>query len=139
MTVSIYQRAFVCAVFLLAGIGAAGAVENDPVVARANGVDVHESDIALAEEGIGSANVRQVKPDQRRFYLINYLVDMVLLRQAAEQQKLEDRLDVKHWLTFDHNRRLMLSLLQDTSRAAVSDQAEQQVYEDAIKQIKGEE
>jgi peptidyl-prolyl cis-trans isomerase C len=33
----------------------------------------------------------------------------------------------------------MLALLQDTSRAARSDQAEQQVYDDAIKQMKDEE
>ena len=42
-------------------------------------------------------------PEQKREYLINYLADVVVLSQAAEQQKLADRPDVKRRLAFDHN------------------------------------
>ena len=45
----------VCAAaFVPAPIGASWAQDNDPVVARANGVDLHESDIAFAEEEVGA-------------------------------------------------------------------------------------
>jgi len=124
--------------FLSPPIGASWAQDSDPVVARVNGVDIHDSDIAFAEEEIGS-NVPNMPPEQKRDYLINYLVDVVVLSQAAEQQKLGDRPDVKHRLTFDHNRLLMESLLQDAGKAALSDQAEHEVYDEAVKQVKNEE
>jgi peptidyl-prolyl cis-trans isomerase C len=108
------------------------------VVARANGVAIRDSDIAFAEEEIGS-NIPNLPPEQKRDYLINYLIDVAVLSQAAEQQKLADRPDVKHRLTFDHNRLLMEALLQDAGRSALSDAAEHQVYDDAVKQIKAEQ
>jgi peptidyl-prolyl cis-trans isomerase C len=114
------------------------AQDNDPVVARANGVDIRESDLAFAEEEIGG-NIPAMPPDQKRDYLVNYLVDVVLLSQAAEQQKLGDRPEVKHRLAFDRNRLLMESLLQDTGKTALSDAAEHQVYDEAIKQAKSVE
>ena len=82
------------------------AEDGDAVVARANGVDIHESDLKFAEEEIGG-NMPTIPPEQKRDYLINYLVDMIMLSQAAEQQKLGDRPDVKHRLAFDHNRCLL--------------------------------
>ena len=123
---------------LSAPIGSSFAQDSDPVVARVNGVDIHQSDIAFAEEEIGG-NMPNMAPEQKRDYLINYLVDVIVLSQAAEQQKLADRPEVKHRLTLDRNRLLMESLLQDTGRAALSDAAEHQVYDEAIKQAKSEE
>jgi len=126
------------AALLSAPVGSSFAQDSDPVVARVNGVDIRQSDIAFAEEEIGG-NMPNMAPEQKRDYLINYLVDVTVLSQAAEQQKLADRPEVKHRLTFDHNRLLMESLLQDAGRAALSDAAEHQVYDEAIKQAKSEE
>jgi peptidyl-prolyl cis-trans isomerase C len=130
--------AFVIAALLCAPIGRSSAQDGDPVVARANGVDIHQSDIAFAEEEIGG-NMPNMAPEQKREYLINYLIDVIVLSQAAERQKLAERPEVKHRLAFDRNRLLMESLLQDTGRAALSDTAEHQVYDEAIKQVKNEE
>jgi peptidyl-prolyl cis-trans isomerase C len=135
-----------CAVFLSAPLavwigfphGAARAQDNDAVVARVNGVDIHESDIAFAEEEIGG-NMPSIPPTQKRDYLINYLADVIVLSQAAANQKLDERPDVKHRLAFDRNRLLMESLLQDAGKAALSDEAEHKVYDEAIKQVKNEE
>jgi peptidyl-prolyl cis-trans isomerase C len=123
---------------LSAPISTSWAVDSDPVVARVNGVDIHDSDVAFAEEEVG-ANIPNMPPQQKRDYLINYLVDLVVLSQVAEQKKLADRPDVKHRLAFDHNRLLMEALLQDAGKAALSDDAEHQVYDEAVKQVKGEE
>jgi peptidyl-prolyl cis-trans isomerase C len=114
------------------------AQDSDPVVARANGVDIHESDLTFAEEEIGN-NIPNIPPAQKRDYLINYLADVVVLSQAAEKQGLADRPDVKRKLAFDHNRLLMESLLQDTGKAALSEDAERQVYNDAVKQMTSQE
>ena len=114
------------------------AQDSDPVIARANGVDIHASEIAYAEEEIGG-NIANMPPEQKRDYLINYLADVVLLSQAADQQKLADRPDVKRRLAFDHNRLLMESLLQGVGRAAVSEEAERKVYDEAVKQMTNEQ
>jgi peptidyl-prolyl cis-trans isomerase C len=118
--------------------GVARAADEDPVVARVNGVDIRQSDLAFAEEEIGG-NMPTIPPEQKRDYLINYLVDVIVLSQAAEKQNLGDRPDVKRRLTFDRSRLLMESLLQDAGKASLSEDAERKVYEEAVKQVKNEE
>src|ERR1700722_11955156 len=110
----------------------------DPVVARANGVDIRQSDLALAEDEVGS-NMPQMGPDQKRDYLITYLADVIVLAQAAEQQKLADRDDVKHRIQFERSKVLMEPLLQDAGTAAVTDDAMHKVYDDAVKQMPSEQ
>jgi peptidyl-prolyl cis-trans isomerase C len=130
--------AFALTLVLSMPIKMAFAEDSDPVVARANGVDIRESDLALAEEEIGN-NIPNIPPEQKRDYFINYVTDVVVLSQAAGKQGLADRPDVKRRLDFDHNRLLMESLLQETGRAALSDEAEHKVYDEAIKQTTNEE
>ena len=114
------------------------AEDADQVVARANGVDIRQSDLAYAEEEIGG-NMPNMPPQQKHDYLVSYLADVIVLSQTAEQQKLGERPDVKRRLTFDHNRMLMEALLQDAGRAAVTDEAEHKVYDEAVKQMPTEE
>ena len=114
------------------------AQESDPVVARVNGVDVHQSDLALAEDEVG-AGMPQMPPDQKREYLITYLADIIILSQAADQQKLGDRDDVKHRIAFERSKVLMEALLNDAGKAAVNDDAMHKVYDDAVKQMPPEE
>ena len=90
------------AAFFSVPFGLSYAQDSDPVVARVNGVDIQQSDIAFAEEEIG-ANMPNMPPEQKRAYVINYLVDVMVMSQAAEQQKLADRPEVKHRLAFDRN------------------------------------
>ncbi len=130
--------ALTIAALLCVPINALRAQDSDPVIARANGVDIRESDLAFAEEEIGG-NMPSLPPEQKRDYLINYLADVVVLSQAAEQQKLGDRPAVKRRLAFDHNRLLMEALLQDVGRAALTDEAEHKVYDEAVKQAANEE
>ena len=126
--------ALTLAAFLVAPIDAPRAQSSDTVVARVNGVEIRQSDLAYAEEEIGG-NIPSMSPEQKRDYLITYLGDVVLLSQAADQQKLGDRPDVKRRLAFDHNRLLMEMLLQGVGRAALSPEAEHKVYDEAVKQM----
>ena len=118
--------------------GVARAADEDPVVARVNGVDIRQSDLAFAEEEIGG-NMPQMGPDQKRDYLITYLADVIVLSQAAEQKKIGDGPDVQRRLAFDRNRVLMEALLQQAGKAAVTDAAMHQVYDDAVKQMPAEQ
>jgi peptidyl-prolyl cis-trans isomerase C len=125
------------AAFLIAPIGSR-AQESDPVVARANGVDIRQSDLAMAESDIGTA-MPQMGPDQKRDYLITYLADVIILAQAADQQQLANRNEVKHRIEFERHKALMEALLQDAGKAAMTDDAMHKIYDEAIKQTPNEE
>jgi peptidyl-prolyl cis-trans isomerase C len=138
--------------FLVHGLGALALVaaltapaatlraqDSDPVIARANGVDIHQSDLALADEEIGGNVPAQMSPQQKREYLITYLTDVIVLAQAAEQQKLGDQPDVQRQLAFERNKVLMEALLRNAGKAAQTDDAMHQVYDDAVKKMAPEE
>jgi peptidyl-prolyl cis-trans isomerase C len=114
------------------------AQDSDPVLARVNGVEIHQSDLALAEDEVGG-NMPQMAPEQKREYLITYLSDIVILAQAADKQQIGDRDDVKRHLAFERNKVLMETLLQDTGKAALTDDAMHKVYDEAVKQMPPEE
>jgi peptidyl-prolyl cis-trans isomerase C len=130
--------ALLLAAILIAPSTALRAQDSDPVVARANGIDIRKSDLAQAEDEVGGS-MPQMAPDQKREYLITYLADVIILSQAADQQKVGDRDDVKHKIQFERNKVLMETLLQDAGKAAVTDDAMHKVYDDAIKQMPAEE
>jgi len=123
--------------FLLVPL-AVRAQDADPVIARVNGVDIRQSDLATAEDDVGSS-MPQMSPDQKREYLITYLSDVIILAQTAEKQNIADRADVKHRIAFERNKVLMETLLQDTGKAALTDDALHKVYDEAIKQMPPEE
>jgi peptidyl-prolyl cis-trans isomerase C len=110
----------------------------DTVVARINGVDIRQSDLALAEEDMGQ-ELQQVPQDQRRDHLISYLGDIITVSQMAEQKKLGDNPDFRRRLAFLRNKLLMGYGLQDEVKSAVTDEARRKVYEDAIKSMADQE
>jgi peptidyl-prolyl cis-trans isomerase C len=130
--------ALTLAAFLVAPAAAPKAQDADAVVARVNGVDIRQSDITAAEDEIGG-NMPQMTPDQKRDYLITYIGDVILLAQAAQQQKIGDRDAVKHRIDFERNKVLMEALLQDVGQAAMTDDAMHKVYDEAVKQMGNEQ
>jgi peptidyl-prolyl cis-trans isomerase C len=112
--------------------------QSDAVVAKVNGVEIHESDLAMAEEDIGQ-NLPQGGEEAKRDYLVSYLSDMILLAQAAEERRLQDDPDFKRRAALARNKVLMEALLQNEGKKSLTDQALRTVYDDAIKQMGGEE
>jgi peptidyl-prolyl cis-trans isomerase C len=119
---------------LLLAPSSASRAQDDPVIARVNGIDIHQSDLAVADEEVGSG-MPAMAPEQKREYLITYLTDVILLAQAAEQQKLGDRPDVKRQLTFARNKVLMEAVLQNAAKAAQTDAEMHKVYDEAVKEM----
>ncbi|MGE0062304.1 MAG: peptidylprolyl isomerase [Xanthobacteraceae bacterium] len=109
----------------------------DPVIAKVNGVDIHESDVKAAEEEAGQ--IPQMTPDAKREYLISFLTDMVLVTQAAEAKKIADTPDFKKRMEFARNKLLMSKLFDVTGKEALTDAAMQKVYDDAVKQLPEEQ
>lgn len=117
--------------------GVSLAQEPDPVVARVNGTEIRSSDVAVAEDELGSS-LPQMAPEARREYVITLLSDTLLVAHAAEAQGLADSAEFKRRLAFNRNRLLSEALLQQDARAAVTDAAMRQVYEEATKQMTAE-
>jgi peptidyl-prolyl cis-trans isomerase C len=116
----------------------APASASDPVVARVNGVDIRQSDLALAEEDVG-ADMQAVSPEAKREHLISYLADIIMVAQAADKKKLEDNPDFKRRLAFLRNKLLMGYELQQEAKSALTDEALHQTYNEAVKSMAGQE
>jgi peptidyl-prolyl cis-trans isomerase C len=108
--------------------------EADPVVARVNGAPIHQSDLKLAEDDVGS-NLPPMPGEAKRDYLISYLADVMVVAKAAEDKKVADGDNFKRRLAFLRNKLLMEQLLQTEARTAVTDAALHKVYDDAVKQM----
>src|ERR1700723_1100281 len=125
------------AMVLFAGLPAR-ADDANPVLAKVNGSEIRQSDLVLAEEELGPS-LAQMDPASKKENVLAFLIDMKIVAKAAEDKKIEDRDDFKARLAFTRNRLLMDNLLASEGKAATTDEAMKKVYEDASKQITGEQ
>jgi peptidyl-prolyl cis-trans isomerase C len=109
------------------------AQDKDPLVAKVNGVEVHQSDLAVAEDEAGQ--IPPMSPEAKQDYLVQFVGDMILVSKAAQDTKLGESADFKRKLEFARKKLLMEGLLQSVGKEAVTDQAMHQVYDEALKQI----
>ena len=114
------------------------AQDANTVVARVNGADIHQSDVTAAEAELGPS-LAQMDPATRRDNIISFLIDLKIVAKAAEDKKIGDTPDFKQKLAFTRNRLLMDGLLANEGKAAVTDAALHKVYDEAAKQIGGEQ
>jgi peptidyl-prolyl cis-trans isomerase C len=126
------------AIIVTSAFAAFTQADADKVVAKVNGIEIHQSDLALAEEDVGQ-NLPQGGEEAKRDYLVSYLSDMILLAQAAEEKRVQDDPEFKRHAAFTRNKVLMEVLLQKEGKRAVTDQALRGVYDDAVKQMGDEE
>ncbi len=114
------------------------AEDANPVLAKVNGSEIRQSDMALAEEELGPS-LDKMDPATKQENLLAFLIDMKIVSKAAEDKKVEDNDEFKKRLAFARNRLLMDSLLATEGKAATTDEAMKKVYDDAAKQITGEQ
>ena len=110
----------------------------NPVLAKVNGSEIRQSDMAIAEEELGPS-LEKMDPATKKENLLAFLIDMKIVAKAAEDKKVEDSDDFKKRLAFARNRLLMDSLLANEGKAAMTDEAMKKVYDDAAKQITSEQ
>jgi peptidyl-prolyl cis-trans isomerase C len=125
------------ALVLLTGV-ALRAEEANPVLAKVNGAEIRQSDVALAEEELGPS-LAQMDPATKKDNVLSFLIDMKIVSKAAEDKKVENSEEFKKRLAFTRSRLLMDSLLATEGKAATTDEAMKKVYQDASKQISGEQ
>ena len=112
--------------------------DDNPVLAKVNGSEIRQSDVTLAEEELGPS-LAQMDPATKKENVLAFLIDMKIVSKAAEEKKIADQADFKQKLDFARNRLLMDNLLAAEGKAAVTDEAMKKVYDDAAKQITGEQ
>ncbi|MCK9907673.1 peptidylprolyl isomerase [Microbacteriaceae bacterium K1510] len=118
---------------LLASAGPLAAQDKDPLVAKVNGVEIHQSDLAAVEDEAGQ--LPPMSADAKKDYLVTLLTDMILVSKEAEAKKLGDAPAFKAKLEFARKKLLMEQLLASAGNEAMTDAAMKKVYDDAIKQM----
>lgn len=111
---------------------------DDPVLAKVNGAEIKKSDVTMAEEELGPS-LAQMDPATKDDNVLSFLIDMKIVAKAAEDKKVADGEEFKKRMAFARNRLLMDSLLAQEGKAATNDDAMKKVYEEASKQITGEQ
>jgi peptidyl-prolyl cis-trans isomerase C len=110
----------------------------DTVIAKVNGIEIHQSDLNLAEEDIGR-DVPGNDEASKRDYLVNYVTDLLLVAQAAEAKKIPDSAEFKQRLAFLRNKALMETVLGQEGKAALTEPALRKIYDDATKNAASEQ
>ncbi len=136
-TFPFFVAAIAAAMLLLPARGLAQS--DDPVIAKVDGVEVRESDLALAEEDLGNNIPPQVRGDARRDFIISYYTDIMLVAKAAEAMKAAESKEFQARIKFLRAKLLMESILQSEGKKSVTEESMRQVYDHALKQMTGEE
>jgi len=134
---SLWRAGAIIAAVLFAAAPLNAQDAKDPLVAKVNGVEIHQSDLDIIETEAGQ--IPPMSPDAKKDYLVAFMTDLVLVAKAAQDQKLGDGPDFAKKLEFSRNKLLMTMLLEKTGKAALTDEAMRKVYDDAIKQVPPEE
>src|SRR3979411_182393 len=108
------------------------AEDANPVLAKVNGAEIRQSDLALAEEELGPS-LAQMDPATKKDNVLAFLIDMKIVSTAAEDKKGENNDEFKKRLAFTRNRLLMDSLLATEGKAAATHDARRRDYEGAPK------
>lgn len=119
-----------CLVVSLAGKTGPAAAQAQPgdVVAVVNGVELTEQTLALAASAFGP-QLQQIPEAQRRKALINVIVDMTLLAEAAKLENLDQTDDFKARLNFLKTRTLHDEYLAQKIGGSVTDADIQAEYD----------
>ena len=60
----------------------------DPLIAKVDGVEIHQSDLDVAETEAGQ--IPPMPPEAKRDYLVQFMADVILVAKAAEAKKIGD-------------------------------------------------
>ena len=71
------------------------AEDANPVLAKVNGSEIRQSDVALAEEELGPS-LAQMDPASKKENVLAFLIDMKIVAKAAEAKKIEDQIGRAH-------------------------------------------
>lgn len=125
-----------CAIALSFALSAQFAHAAGPV-ARVNGADITEAELAFAEAEVGS-EIAGLPVESRRRVLLEYLVEAHLFAEAAGKNQLGTGKDFEERLAYYKLRALRDTFYEKKVREAVTEAQAKSAYEDQIAKLKPE-
>ncbi len=132
------QAVAVSLLALTLGSATLSAAEPGDVVAKVGDAEITEADIAFAAQDLGQ-QLQRFPPDQWRAILLDVVVDMELLAQAARQEGLDKDPDFMKLLEFQELQALRNVYIAEKIDGAISDDALTAAYEAEYKDYEGPE
>ncbi len=111
----------------------------DPLIARVNGVELHQSDLLIAREDLGRSIPDDFDETKTRDYLIQYMADLIVIADEAKKQKIGDEADLRRRMQFARKKALRDDLLAVTSRNAVTETAVRAAFDDAMRVLSADQ
>lgn len=124
-------RRLVAALSAFAVLSAAPALAQ--VIAKVDGVEITEDDAAIAMEDIGATLPQQMSQEQRRQYVVNYLIDLKLAAKKAAADKLDQGEAFQRKMAYFQEKARMQSLFDALKAKAVTEDQIRKVYDEAAK------
>lgn len=128
----------VSAFALMLGSSALTAAEPDDIVAKVGDAEITEADIAFAAQDLGQ-QLQQFPPAQWRQLLLDVVIDMELLAQAARKDGLDQDPDFKKQLEFLELRALRNAYLGDKINGSITDEDVKAAYDKEFADFEGPE
>lgn len=118
---------------------AAAAPSPDRVLARVQGIEIRQADLDAAEEDIGGQATAQMNPDQKRDYLLGFVIDLTIAAKAAEARGIQNGPDFARKMVYYRNKLLVESLLAAETQARVTEAEMRKIYDEQRARITPEE
>lgn len=132
-------KAFAVSVLALTlGSATLSAAEPDDVVAKVGNAEITEADIAFAAQDLGQ-ELQRFPPAQWRKILLDVVVDMELLAQAARKDGLDQDPDFKKQLEFLELRALRNAYLGEKINGGISEEDVKAAYDKEFADFEGAE
>jgi peptidyl-prolyl cis-trans isomerase C len=108
------------------------------VLATVNGVDITDTDMAVAREDVGPSLPKQMDDKARDKALLDYLIDVKLVDQKATAEKLDQTEDFKKKMVYTREKLLMEAYLGQVAKAGTTEATMKATYDEAAKAQKPE-
>ena len=114
------------------------AVDPSKVIARVNGADITEGDLAIAAED-PALQMPNVPEEQKRDLLTGYMIDLKLGAKAAEAAKVGSGAEFARKLAYNRDKTLLDEYLDQEAKKAVTPEAARKLYEETVKSVPAEQ
>lgn len=123
---------------LVALIAAPAFAQADKVIAKVDGMNITEREIALATEDLGE-RLAQLPDERKRDEVVNYLVDLKLGAKAAAAAKIADTPDFAARLAYFREKIMLDQYLTAEAKKAATPEAAKKLYDETTKALAPEE
>lgn len=133
-------RSMIIATAALAALASFAAIpySSAGTIARVNGVEITDAEVAIAENEFGSV-IAGLPEEARRRVIVEYLIEAHLLAEAASKEKLDTGPDFETRLNYFKLRALRDLFIEKKGKDQVKEAEVKAVYEEQIGKLKPEQ